>query len=51
MEIRNVTIKHLREAGKKINEIEEKVASLLPNSCLDFLRSKALKMGVKSVVQ
>lgn len=51
MEIRNKTVKHLREAGKKINEIEEKVASLLPSSCLDFLRSKALKMGVKSVVQ
>ncbi|XP_015755892.1 PREDICTED: uncharacterized skeletal organic matrix protein 6 isoform X1 [Acropora digitifera] len=50
MEIRNMTVKHLREAAKKINEIEEKIASLLPNSCLDFLRSKALKIVVKSAV-
>lgn len=46
-----MTVKHLREAAKKINEIEEKIASLLPNSCLDFLRSKALKIVVKSAVQ
>ena len=46
-----MTVKHLQQAGKKINEIEEKVVSLLPNSCLDFLRSRDLKMGVKSVIQ